>query len=46
MKKIHSDKKNNAGTILWALPIAVGKVKTDIQLNEDIIREGILSIIK
>jgi 3-dehydroquinate synthase len=46
IKKIRSDKKNNSGTILWTLPIAVGKVKTDIQLDEDVIREGILSIIQ
>lgn len=43
---IRTDKKNKEGIILWSLPMDIGKVKSDIFLSPEIIKKGILSIIK
>ena len=45
-KLIMVDKKNLNGKILLSLPLQIGEVKSDIQLNPEIINDGILSIIK
>jgi 3-dehydroquinate synthase len=44
--KICTDKKNTQEKILWSLPLRIGKVESDIILNPDVIKNGILSIIK
>jgi len=43
---IHADKKNRGGKILWSLPFRIGNVKSDCILSPEIIKAGILSIIK
>jgi len=46
IKLIQTDKKNMDGKILWSLPFRIGDVKSDCILRPEIIKKGILSIIK
>jgi len=42
---IQTDKKNRAGKILWSLPRKIGSIQTDVQLEQELVSKGILSII-
>jgi 3-dehydroquinate synthase len=41
---IKTDKKNKKEILLWSLPIAIGKVQSDLILTGEVVKKGILSI--
>ena len=45
-KKILTDKKNVDGTILWSLPLCIGKVVSNQMVSPEVINKGILAVIK